>query len=79
MDKQFYICMALNGQLNMLAILNVKLENIPKFYSTILFKHCSVDRVIGMLLYRLHSYVDRSKLLFDVQVEEFNNFHSKNS
>jgi ATP-dependent DNA helicase RecG len=60
-----------------LAFLNGKLENIPKFHSTILPKLCGGDRVMDLLFYRPHSYVDRSKSLLDAQVGELTTFMAK--
>ncbi|MGL9681486.1 MAG: hypothetical protein ACR5K2_00425 [Wolbachia sp.] len=69
MVKQFYTCIDLNEQPYVLAFLNGKSENIPKFHFRILPKLCGVNRVIDLLFYRPHSYVDRSKSLLDAQVE----------
>ncbi|WCR59006.1 MAG: ATP-dependent DNA helicase RecG [Wolbachia endosymbiont of Ctenocephalides felis wCfeF] len=77
MDKQFYTCMNLNEQPDVLAFLNGKLENIPKFHSTILPKLCGGDRVMDLLFYRPHSYVDRSKSLLDARVGELTTFTAK--
>ncbi|MGL9725466.1 MAG: hypothetical protein ACR5KV_01790 [Wolbachia sp.] len=64
-------------QPDILIFLSSKLENIPKFHSVILSKLCGGDRVINLLFYKLLSYVDRSKLLFDAQVGEFTTFVTK--
>ncbi|NSX83623.1 ATP-dependent DNA helicase RecG, partial [Wolbachia endosymbiont of Atemnus politus] len=69
--------MSPNEQSNMLAFLNVKLENIPKFYSAILPKLCGGSKVVDLLFYRPLSYVDRSKSLLNAQVGEFATFMAK--
>lgn len=57
--------------------LNSRLENIPKFHSTILPKLCGGHKVVDLLFYRPLSYVDRSKSLPDAQVGEFTTFMAK--
>ncbi|WP_353282812.1 ATP-dependent DNA helicase RecG [Wolbachia endosymbiont (group A) of Pogonocherus hispidulus] len=69
--------MNLNEQPDILTFLSSKLENIPKFHSTILPKLCGGDKVMDLLFYRPLSYVDRSKSLPDAQAGEFVTFIAK--
>ncbi|WP_256466317.1 ATP-dependent DNA helicase RecG [Wolbachia endosymbiont of Oedothorax gibbosus] len=69
--------MNLNEQPDILTFLSSKLENIPKFHSTILPKLCGGDKVVDLLFYRPLSYVDRSKSLLDAQVGELTTFMAK--
>ncbi|WP_341814220.1 MULTISPECIES: ATP-dependent DNA helicase RecG [unclassified Wolbachia] len=69
--------MNLNEQLDVLAFLNGKLENMLKFHSAILPKLCGGNKVVDLLFYRPLGYIDRSKSLLDTQVGEFTTFMAK--
>lgn len=69
--------MNLNEQLDVLAFLNGKLENMLKFHSAILPKLCGGNKVMDLLFYRPLGYIDRSKSLLDTQVGEFTTFMAK--
>ncbi|WP_386086988.1 ATP-dependent DNA helicase RecG [Wolbachia endosymbiont (group A) of Norellia spinipes] len=69
--------MNLNEQLDVLAFLNGKLENMLKFHSAILTKLCGGNKVVDLLFYRPLGYIDRSKSLLDTQVGEFTTFMAK--
>ncbi|WP_353288825.1 ATP-dependent DNA helicase RecG [Wolbachia endosymbiont (group A) of Pogonocherus hispidulus] len=69
--------MNLNEQLDVLAFLNGKLENMLKFHSAILPKLCGGNKVVDLLFYRPLGYIDRSKSLPDAQAGEFITFMAK--
>ncbi|WP_341822308.1 ATP-dependent DNA helicase RecG [Wolbachia endosymbiont (group A) of Clivina fossor] len=69
--------MNLNEQLDVLAFLNGKLENMLKFHSAILPKLCGGNKVVDLLFYRPLGYIDRSKSLPDAQAGEFITFIAK--
>ncbi|WP_353270019.1 ATP-dependent DNA helicase RecG [Wolbachia endosymbiont (group A) of Myopa testacea] len=69
--------MNLNEQLDVLAFLNGKLENMLKFHSAILPKLCGGNKVVDLLFYRPLGYIDRSKSLLDTQVGEFTTLMAK--
>ncbi|WP_353272401.1 ATP-dependent DNA helicase RecG [Wolbachia endosymbiont (group A) of Urophora cardui] len=69
--------MNLNEQLDVLAFLNGKLENMLKFHSAILPKLCGGNKVVDLLFYRPLGYIDRSKSLLDTRVGEFTTFMAK--